>query len=246
MHTLKSLDATAVVHQPPRDIIPPLESGDHLTRAEFERRYEAMPHLKKAELVEGKVTVASPVSALHSEPHATVMMWLGIFAAFTPQVEVHDNASLRLDPDNEVQPDALLALKPAYGGTMRRSEDGYLEGAPGLVVEVAVSSASHDLYDKRHVYRRNGVQEYVVWQVLDGRLNWWRLEAGQYVPLAVDEDGIVRSHLFPGLWLAGEALLTGDKAAVFKAVQAGVMSEAHRGFVARVDEQTANVARGEA
>lgn len=246
MNTLAFHPPSAVVKRPVRDIIPPLESGDRLTRAEFERRYEAMPHLKKAELVEGKVVVASPVSALHSEPHSDVMGWLWVYAAATPQVEVHDNASLRLDPDNEVQPDALLALKPEYGGTMRRSDDGYLEGAPDLVVEVAVSSASHDLYDKLHVYRRNGVQEYVVWQVLDGRLSWWRLEAGQYVSLVADEDGIVRSQRFPGLWLAGEALLTGDKATVFRAIQAGVTSGTHGAFVARVEEQKANVARGEA
>ena len=32
--------------------IPPLESGDRLSRHEFERRYTAMPHIKKAELIE--------------------------------------------------------------------------------------------------------------------------------------------------------------------------------------------------
>ena len=35
--------------------VPPLENGERLTRAEFERRYEAMPELKKAELIEGEV-----------------------------------------------------------------------------------------------------------------------------------------------------------------------------------------------
>jgi len=33
----------------------PLEPGDHLTREEFERRYDATPGLKKAELIEGVV-----------------------------------------------------------------------------------------------------------------------------------------------------------------------------------------------
>jgi hypothetical protein len=35
--------------------LPPLENGDRLTRPEFERRYQAMPHIKKAELIEGVV-----------------------------------------------------------------------------------------------------------------------------------------------------------------------------------------------
>jgi hypothetical protein len=41
--------------------IPPLENGDRLTRAEFERRYDAMPNLKKAELIKGIVYLGSPV-----------------------------------------------------------------------------------------------------------------------------------------------------------------------------------------
>jgi len=31
--------------------LPPLENGDRLTRAEFERRYQTMPHHQKAELI---------------------------------------------------------------------------------------------------------------------------------------------------------------------------------------------------
>lgn len=46
----------------PRSAIPPLENGDGLSRAEFERRYDAMPELKKAELLEGIVYMAAPVS----------------------------------------------------------------------------------------------------------------------------------------------------------------------------------------
>lgn len=49
--------------------LPRLENGDHLTRAEFERRYDAMPGLKRAELIEGVVYRPSPVRAYHAEPH---------------------------------------------------------------------------------------------------------------------------------------------------------------------------------
>ena len=38
-----------------------LEAGDRVTRSEFERRYAACPHLKKAELIEGVVYLPSPV-----------------------------------------------------------------------------------------------------------------------------------------------------------------------------------------
>lgn len=93
--------------------VPPLESRDRLTRAEFERRYNAMPHVKKAELIEGEVYMPSPVrQASHSRPHGYIMTWLGTYCAATPGVDLGDNATVRLDLDNEVQPDALLRLNP--------------------------------------------------------------------------------------------------------------------------------------
>lgn len=54
-------------------IVPPLENGDRLTRPEFERRYEAMLHLEKAELIEGVVYVGSPVRyTQHGKPSSDV------------------------------------------------------------------------------------------------------------------------------------------------------------------------------
>lgn len=93
--------------------IPPLESGDRLSRAEFERRYSTMPDLKKAELIEGVVYVASPLRAqAHSNPHAHIITWLGVYEAATSGVKCYDNPTVRLDGDNEPQPDAVLRLEP--------------------------------------------------------------------------------------------------------------------------------------
>jgi hypothetical protein len=52
-----------------RDVMP-LASGDRLTRPEFERRYAADPRVKKAELIEGVVYVASAVSLAHANAHS--------------------------------------------------------------------------------------------------------------------------------------------------------------------------------
>jgi Uma2 family endonuclease len=146
--------------------IPPLEAGDHLTRREFEQRYEAMPEVKKAELIEGVVYIPSPVRAKsHGEPHSHIMTWLGVYRAMTPGVQLLDNATIRLDLDNEPQPDATLRIESMVGGRSLLSEDDYLEGAPELIAEVAASGASYDLHEKLRAYRRNGVQEYVVWRV---------------------------------------------------------------------------------
>jgi Uma2 family endonuclease len=132
--------------------IPPLESGDRLTRTEFERRYEATPEKFKAELIEGVVYVASPVRIFHGRPHAALMAWLTPYWIATPGVDIADNTTTRLDLDNEPQPDALLRI--AVGSTSQISEDGYIEGAPELVAEIATSSASIDLGTKKNVYRR--------------------------------------------------------------------------------------------
>ena len=52
--------SAARITKPPKQVrIPPLENGDRLTVAEFERRYEAMPELKKAELINGVVHIPS-------------------------------------------------------------------------------------------------------------------------------------------------------------------------------------------
>ena len=197
----------------PETVVPVLESGDRLTRAEFHRRYLARPDIKKAELVEGVVYVASPVRAdVHGRPNARVVGWLMAYEARTPDVSVADNATVRLDPDNEVQPDAAL-WRDVPGGA-RLTPDGYIEGAPQLVVEVAASSASYDLHDKLRAYRRNGVFEYVVWRVLDRAISWFRLREGEYVSVEPDADGVIESEAFSGLRLNVPKLLSGDIAGV--------------------------------
>ncbi|WP_416670650.1 Uma2 family endonuclease [Egbenema bharatensis] len=214
--------------------LPPLESGDRLTRQEFERRYHAMPHLKKAELIEGVVYVPSPLRfEPHAEPHGQLITWLGVYQAMTGGVRMGDNPTVRLDLDNEPQPDAVLLISDAVGGQSRLSSDGYIEGAPELVAEVAASSAAYDLYDKKNAYRRNGVQEYIVWQVLDQKLDWFVLRGGEYIAQETNVD-IIRSEGFPGLWLAVTALLDGDMTKVLATVQEGIRSPEHEAFVQRL------------
>ncbi len=197
--------------------IPPLENGDQLTRTEFERRYERMPKVKKAELIEGIVYMASPLRIKqHGNPHARIITWLGAYWSTTPGIELGDNCTVRLDAENEPQPDALLRRED---GQSTISEDGYVEGAPELIAEIAASSASYDLRDKLRVYRRNQVQEYIVWRVYEQDLDWFRLVEGKYVQLKVNDQGIICSEVFPGLCLDKQALLTGDLAKVLAVLQ---------------------------
>ena len=211
---------------------PPLESGDRLSRREFERRYEARPDLKKAELIEGVVHMPSPVHhASHSKPHAHLIGWLVAYCAATPGVDLDDNVTVRLDQINEVQPDALLRLET---GQSRISADDYIEGAPELVAEIASSSAAIDLHRKLRVYLRSGVQEYLVWRTLDGQLDWFELREDEYVPLLPDEAGVIRSQVFPGLWLNVNALLDSKLAEALATLQLGLQSPEHAAFIAQL------------
>jgi Uma2 family endonuclease len=213
--------------------LPLLENGDHLTRPEFERRYEAMPQLKKAELIEGVVYMPSPVrTPQHATPHAMIVTWLGNYVAATPGVSFADNATVRLDMDNEPQPDALLRI--VKGGSSRIGQDGYVEGPPELIVEVAASSVSIDLHEKLRAYRRNAVQEYVVWLTEEREIRWHVLSEGLYRPLQPEAAGMRKSELFAGLWLDARALLGQDLAAVLRCLQRGLASAEHAAFLTRL------------
>jgi Uma2 family endonuclease len=215
--------------------IPPLENGDRLNRYEFERRYNAMPKLIKAELIEGIVYMPAALRfKSHGQPHGWMIGWLVTYEATTPGVAVGDAPTVRLDIDNEPQPDVVLLIMPEAGGQARLSEDDYIEGAPELVVEIAASSAAIDLHAKKQAYRRNGVKEYIVWQVLDQKISWFYLEKGEYLDLPIDSDGIIRSRVFPGLWLAVAQLLTGNMQHVLAVLQEGLQSPEHAAFVQKL------------
>lgn len=237
-----SLDTQRTFEPGPSQRIPPLRDGDHLTRHEFERRYEAMPDVSKAELVEGVVHMPSPVSAEeHGEPHFDFITWLGVYRANTPHVRGGDNSTLRLDLDNEPQPDGYLRLVPECGGQSRLI-DGYLTGAPELIVEIAASSASYDLHEKLNAYRRNGVREYVVWRVWDAIIDWFVLRTGRFEELPLVE-GMYKSEFFIGLWLDTAAVLRGDLARVIQVLQQGLSGPDHAAFVTHLSDLVAEAGR---
>ncbi len=192
----------------------PLENGDRLTSAEFLRRYEAMPEINKAELIEGHVHMAPPLRAdAHSEPDMFIHLWLGYYASCQRNVKAYANPTLVLDADNTPQPDSVLCTAPRRGSHVWLNEKGYLCGRPELVCEVAASSASIDLHDKLNAYRRNGIAEYLVWVVAERRIRWFALVEQEYVEMK-ERAGVVVSRVFPKLALDVKAALKLDGAKV--------------------------------
>ena len=196
-----------------------LDSGDRLPRAEFHRRYCLRPDIKKAELIGGVVYVPSPTRyAYHNRPHGFVLEWLTAYARRHAGVRYGFEATVYLDAVDEVQPDAFLFRDPPGPGGARITIDDYIDGAPELVVEIAASSVSYDLHDKLAAYRRSGVQEYIVWRVLDGAIDWFRLNQGEYQRVDPNERGLIESQAFPGLRLHVACMLVGDTAGVLAAL----------------------------
>jgi Uma2 family endonuclease len=196
-----------------------LENGDRLNRLEFERRYTAS-NIKKAELIEGLVHVASPLRFTpHAEPHGRIIGWLIAYQATAidlNNLKVGIEPTVRLDEDNEPQPDAVLFR---LGVNAQIDDDGYITGAPELVVEIAASTVSYDLHAKKRVYERNGVKEYIVWRTLDREIDWFILEDGKYQKLTPDDAGVIHSREFEGLRLNIKAILNGDMAVVLHSLR---------------------------
>jgi Uma2 family endonuclease len=236
-NTMQPAAATATVQAAvaaPIGRMPELQAGDHLTRIEFERRYAAMPEVKKAELIEGVVYMPSPVShTSHSRPHGMLTTWLGTYCCATPGTDLGSTPTVRLDLENEPQPDSLLRILPEYGG-QSRDEGEYIGGAPELIAEVSASSASYDLHEKLRAYQRNGVREYLVWRVWDSAIDWFIHREGRFERLPLTESGHFHSEEFPGLWLDPAALIRGDFPQVMAVLQQGLASPEHAAFMARL------------
>ena len=175
----------------------------------------------------------SPLKIRHGDVHGLLMMWLNLYRARTPQTQALDNVTVILGPESEPQPDGSLIIK----GGQTRVEEEYLIGPPELVAEVASTSESYDMFDKRVDYERHGVGEYLVLVVREGRILWFMRPAGQGSPFIEQPepaDRIHRSTLFPGLWLDPVALLRGEASRVIDVLNQGLATPEHAAFVARL------------
>jgi Uma2 family endonuclease len=213
--------------------LPPLEPGDRLDQPTFHARYLAMPEGTRAELIGGVVHMPSPTKRPHGRTHGRVIKWLGVYEDATPGTEMYDNTSNLLGPENEPQPDACLLIAPHRGGQTSEKEE-WIVGAPELIVEVASSTESIDLHGKYADYQRCGVREYVVVALRQKKVFWFVARDEEFVELAASPDGVLRSEVFPGLWLDPAALLSGDQPRVRAILEVGLASAEHAAFVAQL------------
>lgn len=211
--------------------VPPLICGDFLSRDEFLRRWDAMPALKRAELIHGVVYMPpSPLSWEHGGTENDVTAWLGVYKAATPGCEGANNATWLMEGNSAPQPDISLRIRPECGG-QSRTEGQYPSGAPEFLAEICLSSTACDLHQKLDLYQESGVQEYLAVLMREREVRWHRLSGGRFEVVPMPVAGVYRSNVFPGLWLDAAALLAGDLARVLAVLNEGLQSPEHRAFV---------------
>ncbi|HLX62887.1 MAG TPA: Uma2 family endonuclease [Planctomycetota bacterium] len=214
---------------------PTLQTGERLTRDEFIKRWEAQPELRWAELIGGVVYLRMPTTEEHGGSHDAVAYWLKTYALATPGCKTNLGSSWYMR-DDMPQPENSLRILPEYGGQsslLNRKGRHYLVGAPELAAEVSISSRAYDMKEKKELYRKVGVQEFISVQPEKNSVVWYRLRQGAYAELK-SKEGILRSEVFPGLWLDAKAILKDDMQRVLAVLNDGLNSAEHAEFVARL------------
>jgi Uma2 family endonuclease len=218
----------------PKQEIPPLVNGDHLDQKTFHDRYEAMPPHVRAELIGGIVFMSSPLKRKHARSDVRLIQWISAYEDDTPGTEALANTTNILGSDSELQPDGCLFILPEFGGQIWEDEKGYVNGAPEWVGEVSDSSESIDLGRKKHDYEKAGVREYMVAALRTKQMFWFVRRRGKFKNLPPGPDGILRSEVFPGLWLDPEAFFKRDGKRVLAVLLQGLSSPEHAAFVKKL------------
>lgn len=208
-----------------------LASGDRMSQAEFHRRYKQYPDSIKFELINGTVFMASPQRLPHGKYVSRLASLLNLYEMQTPGVETAVDSTVILSEESEPRPDLFLRVLPEYGGRTA-TDDLYLTGPPELVIEIAHSTVAIDLHDKKADYERSRIAEYVVVCVEEQRVYWFDLATGRQKKLPA--DGILRSRMFPGLWIDCPALFVYDTKRLIRVFNKGLASPEHARFVRRL------------
>ena len=214
-------------------LTPPLRQGEHLTPDEFLRRWDAMPDVRLAELIDGIVHMPSPLSVIHAELEPRLSGWLWAYCLFTHGCALRGNVTTRMSHDSVPQPDLSLTI-PAELGGQSRLEGEYPSGAPELIIEVSHSTFARDSGVKKRLYARSGVREYLIVRPGKRQILWQELVNGKFQLIAPDSDGLYRSRVFPALWLDAEALWNNDLKALYAVVERGAATEEHQAFLRKL------------
>jgi Uma2 family endonuclease len=176
--------------------------------------------------------MGSALRETHSDYEGELGFIFEVYRRATPGVKAIHGATTILGAESEPQPDLGLRILEEYGGRSRLTRRKYIEGPPELLAEISHSSIAIDLHQKKADYQRAGVQEYLVVCVDEQLLFWFDFKNQQSI--VGNAQGIYRSHVFPGLWVHGPALLALESSRVEEVARQGLANPEHAAFVARL------------
>lgn len=217
--------------------IPPFENGDRMDQKTFHALYLQTPKGFRAELIGGIVHVPSPTSARHARPQRMFCQWLGEYSDNTPGTDAFDNITSVMSEASEPQPDLSLIVLPEAGGQTRLTPEEYLQGAPELAVEISNTTATIDLNAKMRDYERYGVREYLVVIMREREVRWFARRKDRFAPMKPDADGVLRSKVFPGLWLDTAGVFDRGARRLLVTLRKGLASPEHTKFVAKLSKK---------
>ena len=220
-----------------------LQSGDRMDQPTFHELYKQTPDGFKAELIGGVVYVASPVSYRHGVPHLNMGMWLALYVEDTVGTQGFDNSTTILGDDSEPQPDLGLRIKPEYGGQTRNNEEKMIVGPSELVIEIANSSVSLDTHAKKRDYEKAGVLEYIIVLAKIESVVWFVRGKSGFVEHKPDADGLLKSRVFPGLWLDPTVLFHESTKQLRTTLERGLATPEHAAFVKKLEAKRAALAK---
>jgi Uma2 family endonuclease len=214
--------------------IPPFENGDRMDQKTFMALYEQTPKGFRAELINGEVHTPSPVSVRHGRPHQHLSTLLGTYAVETEGTEAFIDITAIMSQNSVPQPDLSLIVTPEAGGQTAENARGYLTGAPELAVEVSNTTAGIDLNAKLLDYERYGVREYLVVIVREREVRWYGRRKDRFTPMKPDADGVLKSKVFPGLWLDTAGVFDRSAKQLLATLRKGLASPEHAKFAAKL------------
>jgi hypothetical protein len=216
---------------------PPLVHGQRLDQKAFHERYEAMPPHVRAELIGGIVYMSSPQKKPHGRSQTVLDHWLGEYEANTPGVEAMTGSTTILGAESEPQPDGIMIILPNFGGRTWEDEQEYLHGPAELLAEISDATEAFDLKAKKIDYESAGVLEYLVVALRLKNVFWFVRSRGKFKEMKAGPDGILRSKVFPGLWLDPDALLRRDRQTLLAVLRQGLASPEHANFVKKLEQR---------
>jgi Uma2 family endonuclease len=149
------------------------------------------------ELLNGRVVMTPPAGYPHGEIGSNLQFLLVGFMRAHRLGKVFDSSQgFELPSGDTVEPDHSFVSWERWNAMPAPKEGTYLRVVPDLVIEVlSNATATRDRGEKRGIYERNGVREYLLVDWRTRTLSAYALEAGHYREVAAAVDTWVSTVL---------------------------------------------------